>query len=433
MNPPTDAVQVLPGRVDGRLPAPPSKSVTHRAFLLAAQARDGCTVTTPLLSHDTMATLHGLEALGLRPSFEGSVVRFLPATLRPSRAAIDCGNSGTTLRLLAATAARLPFATTLTGDTSLRRRPNDALVDALHQAGATCRSDAGRAPLVVTGPLRPGPLRIDGAAGSQAVSAMLLATPFLQGPSRIAVTAPVASRPYLDLTIDVARQAGLAFRQDAAGLPTYDVPGGQEVRATNLKVPGDWSSAAFVLAAAAITGGTVTVHGLDAQSRQGDRRIVDHLRSFGAHVTTAADATTCHGGPLSSPGAMDVRETPDLFPVLAVLAACARGTTTLAGAAHLRGKESDRIEAMTLGLRAMGARATAQPDGLVVTGGALHGAVVDAAGDHRIHMAFAIAALAANGASWIGGAATAAVSFPAFHDALRALGARVAAGVEVPA
>lgn len=416
------AVEVRPGRVEGTLTAPPSKSVTHRAFLLAAQSTIPCTVQTPLLAEDTRATLSCLMALGARLHLDPGrpeTVQFLPAGLRAPAPALDCRNSGTTLRLLTATAARLGQAVVLTGDDSLRSRPSGALHDALRTLGATVDAKDGKAPVTVRGPIRAGHAQLPAGTSSQFASALLLSLPMLPGPSTLRLQAPIASAPYLDLTVDVAQAFGLAIDRDHTH---FVLPGSSLPRADSFLVEGDWSAAAFALTAAAVTGGKASVNGLRADSKQGDRALLDLLRSFGANVR----ATTVEGGVLQSPGTLDVAATPDLFPVLCVLAACARGTTTFTGGANLRNKESDRIAAMADGLRRLGADARETPEGLIVTGGRpLRGATLSSHGDHRIHMALCVAALAAQGPSTLDGPGTAAVSHPGFHADLAALGADV--------
>jgi 3-phosphoshikimate 1-carboxyvinyltransferase len=416
------AVEVRPGRIEGTVTAPPSKSLTHRAFLLAAQSATPCTVQVPLLADDTRATLSCLLALGARVHLDPDrpdAVQFLPAPLRPGAQALDCRNSGTTLRLLSATAARFGQPVTLAGDDSLRARPNGPLHDALRSLGATVDARDGKAPVTIRGPIRPGHVRLPAAGSSQFASALLLALPFLPGPSTLTLAPPVPSGPYLDLTLEVAGAFGVAIRRDGN---QFEVPGGATASADSFRVEGDWSAAAFHVAAAAVTGGRATVQGLRADSRQGDRAILGLLRSFGATVRDA----TVEAGVLQSPGTLDVAATPDLFPVLAVVAACARGTTTFTGGDSLRHKESDRIAAMADGLRRLGADARETPDGLVVSGGTpLRGATLSSRGDHRIHMALCVAALAAEGPSTLDGPASAAVSYPGFHADLAALGADV--------
>jgi len=417
---------IRPGTVHGQVAAPGSKSVTHRAFLLAAQSTSPCTVASALLSADTLATLAGMQSLGAAVEQTAPHVRFRPAGLRLPTGAIDCQNAGTALRLLTATSARLGGSVLLTGDASLRSRPNDGLLTALAGLGVRVESQGGRAPLRVQGPLRSGIARLPAKSSSQFASALLLALPFVAGDSTLVLEAPIASRPYLDVTLRIAHEAGLRLdaELDGAG-PHVRIPGAQQVKATRLTVPGDWSSAAFPLAAAALTGGRVTVTGLDPRDAQGDRAIVDHLRAFGARVEVDAVGVTCSGEDLRSPGLVDIGATPDLFPVLAVVAAASRGTTTFVNGASLRHKETDRIRAMARGLATLGIAVQERPDGLTVHGGELGGGRITSLGDHRIHMAFAIAGLAANGPVEVDDPDCAAVSYPAFHEHLRGLGGRV--------
>ncbi len=423
------AVEVQPSTVSGTVRAVPSKSVTHRTFLLAAQCSRPSRVQGALLADDTRAMLTGLLALGARVHLDPdhpTDVQFLPARFRPPTAAIDCRNAGTALRLLAGTVARLAVPVLLTGDASLRQRPNGPLLAALQHLGVrTGSAPDGHAPLTIQGPLRPGFVTIDATQGSQFVSALLLSLPFLPGPSVIRLQGPPASSPYLDLTRDVAAQYGVPI--EAPAPDTFTIAGHAQPDNPRFVVEGDWSAAAFPLAAAAVTQGSVTVAGLRADSRQGDRSILDHLAAFGAstRIEGSAQAVTCTGASLSSPATIDVAATPDLFPVLAAVAAHARGTTTFTGVATLRHKESDRVAAMADGLRALGVAVQVRGDAVAVTGTRPQGANLSSRGDHRIHMALAVAALAADGPSRIDGADAAAVSYPGFHEDLAGLGARL--------
>lgn len=423
------ALQVKPGRFDGTVRAPPSKSETHRAYLLAAQSDLPCRVRSPLRSDDTQATLHALHDMGARIVLQDDDVQFLPAPLRAPKAALDCANSGTTLRLLTVAATRFGHDVTLTGDGSLRRRPNGPLLDALVGLGARVASDGGKAPVTVRGPIRSGVVRLPPRSSSQYASALLLGLAVLPGPSTVELQGPVSSSPYLDVTLASARHFGLRIAEaprPADGGRRFDLPGGDVPRAERVNVEGDWSAAAFPLVAAAITGGKATVTAVREDSPQGDRAIVGILRSFGATVRHDEEGVTCEGpgaGQLASPGQVDVAATPDLFPALCILAACSRGTTTFVGGAALRAKESDRIHAMAAGLKQMGITVRDRPDGLEVEGGKLRGATVASLGDHRIHMAFAVAGLAATGVTTIDDPACAAVSFPGFPKSMAAAGA----------
>lgn len=385
-----------------RVAAPPSKSFTHRAYVLAAQSDQPCAVLRPLRAGHPDGTLRALAQMGARfeADPDGRAVRFLPAPLRPPAQALACGNAATTLRLLAGVAARFPVATLLDGDASLRARPQQDLVAALRSLGvhATC---AANGPVRVQGPLRGGTVAVPAGASSQVASALLLALAQAPGASHVAALAPVASRPYLDVTLAAMAAFGLtAHATESPAAWSADLPGGEVPRCARYEVEGDWSAAALLLCAAAIAGTDLEVTGLRADSVQGDRAIVDLLARFG------------RPGDLQGAGTLDVAAVPDLFPALAAVAAHARGTTTFTGGAALRRKESDRLAAMAEGLRALGADVHERPDGLTVRGGApLRQAAVPSRGDHRVHMALAIAGGRPDG--------DAGQSFPGFPAALR--------------
>lgn len=412
---------VRPSVVAGELQVPASKSETHRALLLAALSSAPCSILRPLRSADTDATLRGLHQLGARLRSENGQVAAEPADLRPPGVAIDCGESRTTLSLLAAQAARLGHPAQLVRTGSLRSRPIEDLAGALRSFGASAHSEGPV--LRVRGPLRPGSHRIGG-PGSQPVSALLLALPLLETSSEITVAEPMHSRPYVALTASVARQFGLRIDEQAApGATTWCVPGGQTPRGTAYRVGGDWSAAGVLFAAAAITHGSIRAAGLEADSAQPDRVVANHLESFGLRFNgpSASDAPTR----LQSPGTIDVSQAPDLFPTLAALAAHSQGTTVFVGGSSLRGKESDRIAAMARGLAAFGVEAREKPDGLEVTGGEPKGAAVPSPDDHRVHMALCVAALGAQGKSRIESAQSVAKSWPSFHTDLASVGARM--------
>ncbi len=408
--------------VHGTVRAPPSKSYSHRAFLLSALSGGPCLVRHPLLSEDTQATLEGLEAFGAEVGRKADAVGISSSGLRAPRREIDARNSGTTLRLLAGTASLLEGTTVITGDASLRKRPMGPLLDSLRGLGAGARSLSGdgRPPVEVTGPFRGGSVSIPGSVSSQFLSSLLLACPLAPSDSRLHVLPPIVSEPYLDITRYLM---GLFRAHVEVKGRDFLIPGGQRYVPIDVAVPGDFSSAAFPLVAAAISDGDVTVDGLDAEAPQGDRRIVDLLGSFGASVDPSSHAVRVRGSALRAQ-TVDVGATPDLFPVLAVLATQAQGESRFVNGAQLRAKESDRIETTAAFLRAMGADVTTTPDGAIVRGPTpLRGAEVEAHGDHRILMAAAIAGLVARGPVSITDPTCFRVSYPSFLDDLRALGA----------
>jgi len=417
-------LRVRPSVVSGTVRASPSKSYTHRAILMAALSGGPCLVRGPLLSEDTEATRAGVEAFGAAVVREEEGLRISCGGLRVPAGVIDARNSGTTLRLLAGTAALLDGTTVLTGDASLRKRPMGPLLEALNALGAHARSLGGNGcpPVEIRGRLHGGVASLPGSVSSQFLSSLLIACPLAEAPTDLHILPPLRSEPYVGMTLHLLRH----FRITAeAQEERFVIPGGQRYVPADVDVPGDFSSAAFPLVAAALTGGDVSVEGLDASAPQGDRRILDVLGAFGARVNVGPNRVRVRGGPLEAQ-LVDLGDTPDLFPVLAVLATQARGTSRFVKGEHLRLKESDRIATTTAFLEAMGADVTATEDGCIVRGPTrLRGASVESQGDHRILMAAAVAGLAADGPVEVTEPWCFRVSYPSFLDDFRSLGAAV--------
>jgi 3-phosphoshikimate 1-carboxyvinyltransferase len=408
----------------GTVTAPPSKSYTHRAMVLGALTHSHFSLKNALISEDTKATLDALFALGSEVRANTGGVKIFCEQLRASPGVIDARNSGTTIRLIAGVASLLPSRTTLTGDESLVRRPMGPLVDSLAALGAECSylGKPGCPPLTVKGPISGQRTKIAAGVSSQFVSSLLIACTQKTGPTEIALEGELRSRPYVDITLSMLREFGAHIDSTDSG---FKVVGGQKLFKDSYAVPGDYSSAAFPLAAAAITGGDVTVRNLLSESPQGDRAIVNHLKSFGAKVVTTPESVRVIGDNLEGTE-IDVRHTPDLFPILAVLGCAADGRTVLKGAENLREKESDRISTTVGFLTAMGARIVARKDGCEIIGGEkLHGAAIETEGDHRILMAASVAALASTSETRIDDDRSFAVSYPGFIRDMHQLGCRL--------
>ncbi len=422
-------LKVKPSKLAGEVKAPPSKSYTHRAFMVALLARGESKVINPLLSFDTEATIEAARTLGAEISQEGDVWRVLGTAgeLKPRADIIDARNSGTTIRLMSAVAALSPKLVSLTGDESVRARPIGPLIEALAKLGAKARCEGphGRPPVVVGGGLNGGEVEITGAISSQFISALLLASPYAKEDVKINVTEELRSKPYVEITLELLNGARARIKR-SHDLMEFKIPGGQVFKAIDLDVPGDFSSASFMLAAAALTGGTVRVSNLDVQSAQGDKRIIEFLREFGAD-TKVKDKTV----EVSSDGALsgieaDCGNNPDLVPALAVLGSVAEGRTRLLNIPHLRLKETDRIHALASELRKLGAEVEERTDELRIRGvKRLKGAKLTSYGDHRMAMAFAVASLVALGETIIDGAESISVSYPSFVEDIRKLGGKV--------
>ena len=423
-------VYVSPSTVTGQVQAPPSKSYTHRAILAAGYA-DGATVRDPLVSADTEATMAAVEAYGGNVERDGDALDVTGFDGRPDVPGdvIDCANSGTTMRLVTATAALADGITVLTGDDSLRSRPQGPLLDAIEQLDGRAEStrDNGQAPLVVYGPVDGATVSIPGDVSSQYITALLLAGAITEAGIEIDLETELKSAPYVDITIEVLDAFGVAAEPTAEG---FEVPGGQtyDPEGGEYAVPGDFSSMSYLLAAGALAAPDgLTVTGA-RPSAQGDSAIVDVLEEMGADIDWDRDAGEITVSQSSLSGVeVSVADTPDLLPTISVLGAVADGDTRIVDCEHVRYKETDRVAAMAEELTAMGASVTEAQDVLTIHGDDtdLSGAVVDGRADHRIVMSLAVAGLVADGETTVTGGEHVDVSFPDFFDVIESIGASV--------
>ena len=430
--------QLLFPRLGGTVRAPSSKSEAHRALICAALSalygggntvrRIRCTD----LNEDIEATVRCLSALGSDIQRTGEDFLVTPITALPTEAVLDCGESGSTLRFLlpvccalgATENAHEGFTVSLAGHGRLPERPLSPLYEELVAHGASL-SPMGSNPLVVRGKLQAGTYAINGGVSSQFISGLLFALPLLQGNSHLTVTDKAESVPYIDMTLDAIARVTKAVE---GALPAFSIVGRNMVTTIPDGMPtppvgGDWSGAAFFLAAGLLTpeGGSVTVEGVDVNSRQGDRAIIDVLTRMGGRFDVRERSVVAHASRLHGCD-IDATQIPDLAPILAVAASIAEGDTTITGAARLRLKESDRLATVSAMLKALGGDVTETEDGLIIHGKpTLQGGVVDAAGDHRIAMSAAIAATVCQGAVTVCGAEAVAKSYPAFWQDFEAL------------
>ncbi|QLG62261.1 3-phosphoshikimate 1-carboxyvinyltransferase [Halorarum salinum] len=424
--------RISPSRVAGRARAPPSKSYTHRA-LLAAGYGDGTVVRDPLDSADPRATGRAVTAFGGAVEWDDAAnaarVDGFDGRPRTPDDVVNCENSGTTMRLVTAAAGLAADLVVLTGDDSLRSRPQGPLLEAVEALGGRAESTRrnGRAPLVVGDGMEGGAVSIPGDVSSQFVTALLMAGAVTDGGVRVDLSTALKSAPYVEITREVLDAFGVETERTDAG---FAVPGGQSYRADEYAVPGDFSSISYLLAAGAVAaagGEPVVVEGA-RPSAQGDSAIVDVLDRMGADVDwdRGAGEIAVRRSALSGVE-VDVGDTPDLLPTIATLGAVADGDTRIVNAEHVRYKETDRVSAMAEELGRMGASVTEEPDSLTVHGddSDLRGATVDGRGDHRLVMALAVAGLVAEGETTVRGAEHVEVSFPGFFGTLAALGAAV--------
>jgi 3-phosphoshikimate 1-carboxyvinyltransferase len=313
----------------------------------------------------------------------------------------------------------------VTGDAQVCSRPAGPLVHSLCDLGAVAWStrDNGQAPFVVQGRLRGGETMIE-AMTSQYVTGLLLNTPLSDGDSTIHV--PVLhEQPYVQMTMDWLAWQGIRFEHD--GMGEFRVPGGQSYTAVERKIPADFSSATFFLAAGALGDNDITLQGLDMTDSQGDKAVVDYLREMGAEIEVRDDRIRVRGSELRG-AELDLNATPDALPMMAVVGCFAKGTTTLVDVPQARIKETDRIAVMCAELTRMGARIRELEDGLVIEQSELVGTEVEGHDDHRVVMALAVAGLASRGKTVIRSAEAVGVTFPAFWDCMTGLGANLRKG-----
>lgn len=445
-------------KINGVVKAPPSKSYTHRALLVACLAEGESYLRDPLYSADTMATLEACQALGCGIEIQEDLctVQGTGGNLKTPEDVLDLKNSGTTLRFLTTMASLAPECTVLTGDDSLRGRPMQDLLNSLHKLKVKAYStrNNGLPPMVIKNGFYGGKTEIKGDVSSQYISSILLSAPYAQNPVYLQVVGDFKSRPYVEMTLDIMDKFGVNCKQEPGNQFFVDK---QKYHSMDYTIEGDYSSASYLLGAAAILDGEVTVQNLFRESKQGDKVIVDIIREMGAKIIVKEDQVTVKGTTtssndlsssedLSSPkdvsssnnqtdqtkpikskstsdlNGIDVNleNSPDLLPTVAALAAVARGTSHITGVEHARFKETDRVHTMALELDKLGVKVTEKRDGLIIQGGA-HGGLVESHNDHRLVMALTLVGLLTGGVR-IKGASAHRVSFPNFPQVMEGLG-----------
>ena len=414
----------LNGILSGAVMPPPSKSQAHRLLICAALATEPCTIVCSALNDDIVATMNCLNALGADIKYSDGVFTVLPVKLQKG-ATLNCDESGSTLRFLLSVATALGADATFVGAGKLPQRPNGALCDALALHGIEFEKQMPDAelPLTCRGSLAAGNYRLPGNISSQYLTGLLFALPLLEQESTIEITDGLTSASYVDMTIDAVRRAGITISNKGN---IYEIKGQQQYHLPQRTVvEGDWSAAAFWLVAGVIGKHPITVQGINYDSLQGDRCIVDHLRKMGAFIEIADNRVVAFPSQLFGTD-LDCMDTPDLVPILAVAAAAASGSTEFYNVGRLRYKESDRLAAMQKTLAAFGIASSVGEDTFTVYGGTpVAKSAVDSFGDHRIAMSAAILSTIADGETTILGAECVAKSYPSFYDHFLMLGGNV--------
>jgi 3-phosphoshikimate 1-carboxyvinyltransferase len=420
------ALQIEPSSLGGSIHLPSSKSHTLRAILFAALSQGTCHIENYLPSPDTYAMIDAVKSLGASVCITPSSLKItgVCGCLKKAQTTIDCGNSGLVLRLIGALSALTKEKTILTGDHSIcSNRPVMPLIDALTQLGVKAYSlhDNHFAPICIEGPFTQSTATIDG-ADSQPVSGLLIAASFAPYPVEINVVNP-GEKPWVDLTCDWLKKMGISFERK--GYTYYRLQGSAKIAPFSYTVPGDFSTAAFPIAAALLTQSQITLHNVDMSDVQGDKAIIPLLEKMGAKFTIENHSLTVHPVPCLQGISVDINDMIDALPILAVIGCFSHGKTEVFGAAIARKKESDRISCIVKELKTMGADIEEKPDGFIVHRSLLSGANLFSHHDHRIALSLAVAALAAKTPSTLLNTKCIEKTYPDFVGNFQKIGARI--------
>jgi len=423
-------VRITPSPVTGEVSAPPSKSYTHRAVIVASLAAGESLIEDPLLSDDTLYTINACRSLGadielkdeqLMITGTGGQINVTPGSER-----IFAGNSGSTIRMVAPMAALAQAKVVLDGDSRLRQRPVSDLLAALQSLGVRIRSlgTNGYPPIEIQGgKLSGGEITAAGGVSSQHISALLIVAPYTENGLTIKIAGGLHSRPYLDITLDIMQEFGVEAANQA--YKEFMVKGDQRYQGKHYKIEGDYSSAAYFLAAGAIGGKPVKVKNLKNNSAQGDKYLLNILSQMGCSVEKNKEAVTVSRRDELKSIDVDMGDYPDLVQTVAVVAAYARGKTRITDIGHLRFKETDRLGDTAAELGKLGIKVEVNDDAMLIYGGKPKGTEFEAHNDHRMAMSLSIAALFAEGDSIINGAGAVTKSYPQFFNDLTNLKAKI--------
>lgn len=424
-------IQVRRSKVDGTVRCPSSKSYTHRALAIASLASGGqSTITNALLARDTLATLACCRALGAEVQERRGIVQVHGRhDFPPPENVLDCENSGTTIRIMTAMSCLVKSGhVVLTGDESLRRRPMQPILDALGPLGVQAYSTKGNGtpPLIVRGGgIKGGTTIIDGSISSQFISGLLVAGIYADSEITLKIKGDLVSKPYVRATIATMEHFGVKVDCEQDMLE-YRIKQ-SEYKPARFDVPSDFSTAALILSAGALVGKKLKVKGLNFNLPQGDSQIVEIMERMGC--TIKADRpkgeVIVQGAESLEGGEFNLADTPDLLPVVSILALKARSPVKITGVAHARVKETDRVANIAHELAKFGASVDEFHDGLTISAPKkLKNASLEAYNDHRLFMAFTIAAMMTE-KSVVEGAESVDVSYPHFVEDMKGLGARL--------
>ena len=411
-------------KLTGEIEIPGSKSHTIRAVVIASLAEGKSKIINPLFSDDTKAAINGCRALGalIKEENNNLIIEGFNGNPGEPLKKLDMLNSGTSINMLVSVTALGNFKVILDGDDSLRKRPVQPLLDALENLGVSAKSidNNGCPPIEIQGPIKGGETDVH-CKSSQYLSSLLISCPLINNETRIHAK-NICEIPYINMTLKWLDEFKIEYENK--NLEYFKILGNQKYDSFEKSIPADWSSAAFPICAAAITNSDVLIKGPDINDAQGDKKVIDYLKKMGADIEINENGIRIIGKELNG-AEIDLNETPDLLPVMAVVACFAKDETRLVNVAHARIKETDRIKVMHDELKKLGADIGELEDGLIISHKPLKGALLNGHSDHRVVMALSLAGLIAEGKTIIDTAESVSVTYPDYFESMKALGANL--------
>lgn len=415
--------KVEKSRLSGTISCPPNKSYSHRAVFLATLSKGKSVISNMLLSRDTLATIDTCRVFGAKIDvIDSTVIVESTGDIILQKPEIDASNSGTTIRIATAISSLVDTSVTLSGDSSLRKRPMQPLLDALEKMGAKCTSTDGKPPITVKGKINGGKTSIPGSVSSQFISALLIAAPKTSDGITLDIEGDMVSKPYLDATIATMKKFGVTVKI-IQPYKKYNIPP-QQYKSTDFTVPTDFSSMALLLSAAVLVGDNMTISASMGDLPQGDKEMISHLEKLGVKVEVG-DKITIKSPVFLNGGRFDLSNTPDLLPPMAILALKTSKPIEIFNVKHARFKETDRIAILCRELAKIGVLVTEKEDGMILEAPkSLKSAELESSDDHRLFMAFCIAAMFV-GSCTVTDPESVDVSYPTFIADMNKIGAKI--------
>ncbi|MFB5605932.1 MAG: 3-phosphoshikimate 1-carboxyvinyltransferase [Nitrosarchaeum sp.] len=416
--------KVEKSKITGHVMCPANKSYSHRAIFLASLAGDNSKIDNVLFSADTIATIEACKKFGAQiEETDTSIIVKNPIKMDKIVPEIDAKNSGTTIRIASGIASLFRNEITLTGDSSLQKRPMQPLLDALESIGAKCDSTNGMPPIKITGKILGGDVSIPGNFSSQFISALLICAPLTEKGINLNIEGNLVSKPYLDATIATMRNFGVTV-QTLIPYKKYNITP-QIYKSSMFTVPVDFSSLALLLSAAVLNGENVVIHGKLGNLPQGDEVFIDILEQMGVKVSINKEEITISSPEKINGGKFDLSNSPDLLPPLAILALKTKNPIEITNVKHARLKETDRISILARELVKIGIKVQEKEDGLILeSSNEVRGSLLNSENDHRLFMAFCIAGMHV-GNCVVTDHESVAVSYPNFINEMNKLGAKI--------